>query len=97
MSQSRMQVVWPILRTKILDFGGFDSSMTLVLWGGILTPIGDFPESLSQRISVEIISVGILGVGRDRHSHTHQAKQIRNNTKYTTNKQATKHAHNTNN
>ena len=38
------------LRTKILDFRGFDSSRILILWGGILRSIGNFPESLSQRI-----------------------------------------------
>ena len=30
------------LRTKVLDFGGFDSSIILVLRGGILMPIGNF-------------------------------------------------------
>ena len=36
------------LRTKILDFRGFDSGRILILRGGILMSIGDFPESLSQ-------------------------------------------------
>ena len=40
------------LHTKILDFGGIDSSIILILWGGILRSIWDFPESLSQRILV---------------------------------------------
>ena len=31
------------LRTKILDFRGFDSSRILSLMGGIPRPIGDFP------------------------------------------------------
>ena len=35
------------LRTKILDFRGFDSSRMLTLRGGILRPTGDFPESWS--------------------------------------------------
>ena len=32
------------LRTKILDFRGFDSSRILIVRGGILMSIGDFPE-----------------------------------------------------
>ena len=36
--------------TKILDFGGLDPSRVLILRGGILRYMGDFPESLSQRI-----------------------------------------------
>ena len=31
------------LRTKILDFIGFDSSIILMLWGGTLLSIGDIP------------------------------------------------------
>ena len=33
------------LRTKSLDFRGFDSSIILMLKGGIPRPIGNFPES----------------------------------------------------
>ena len=40
------------LRTKILDFRGFDSSRILILRGGILMSIGSLPESLSQAILV---------------------------------------------
>ena len=36
------------LPTNIVDFGVFDSSIRLLLRGGILMPIEDFPESLSQ-------------------------------------------------
>ena len=50
------------LRTKMLDFTGFDSSRTLVSRGGIPRPKGNFPESLSQAILVGIILVGRLGV-----------------------------------
>ena len=50
------------LRTKILDFREFDSSIILILRGGIPRPIGNFPESLSQAILVGIILVGRLGV-----------------------------------
>ena len=50
------------LRTKILNFGGFDSSRNLILRGGTLMSIGDIPESLSQQILVGIILVGRLGV-----------------------------------
>ena len=37
------------LRTKILDFRGFDSSRILVSRGGIFMSTGNFPESLSQK------------------------------------------------
>ena len=50
------------LCTNIMDFGGFDSSTILILSGGILRPIGDFPENLSQTILVGIMLVGRLGV-----------------------------------
>ena len=42
----------PNLPTNIVDFGGFDSSIILILRGGIPRPIGDFPESLSQAMLV---------------------------------------------
>ena len=48
--------------TTILDFRGFDSSEILILRSGILAPIGDFPESLSQAILVGIVLVGRLCV-----------------------------------
>ena len=38
--------------TNIVDFGGFDSSVVLILRGGILMSIGDFPEVLSQAMLV---------------------------------------------
>ena len=50
------------LRTNIVDFRGFDSSIILILRGGILRPIGNLPESLSQAILVGIMLVGGLGV-----------------------------------
>ena len=50
------------LRTKILDFGGFVSSIVSILRGGILMSTGDFPESLSQAILVGVMLVGRLGV-----------------------------------
>ena len=49
------------LRTKTLDFRGFDSSRVLILTGGIIMPIGQIPESLSQAILVWIILVRRLG------------------------------------
>ena len=52
------------LRTKILDFRGFDSSVILFLRCGILMSIGDPPESLSQAILVGIMLVGRLGAAR---------------------------------
>ena len=50
------------LPTTIMDFGGFDSSIILILRGGNPRPIGDFPESLTQAILVGIMLGGTLGV-----------------------------------
>ena len=50
------------LCTKILDFRGFDSSIILMLRGGIPRPIGNFPEVLSQRILAGRFFVGRFGV-----------------------------------
>ena len=50
------------LPTNIMDFGGFDSSIILMLRGGLLMSIGNFLESLSQAILVGIMLVGRLGV-----------------------------------
>ena len=52
------------LRTKIMDFRGFDPSMILIFRGGIRRPIGNFLEILSQRLLVGINLVGRLGVRR---------------------------------
>ena len=52
----------PNLPTNIVDFGGFDSSIILILRGGIPRPMGNFPESLSQALLVGIMLVGRLGV-----------------------------------
>ena len=46
------------LRTEILELRRFDSSRILILRGGILMSIGDFPESLSQAILVGIMLLG---------------------------------------
>ena len=54
----------PNLPTNILDFRGFGSSIILVLRGGILMSIGDFPESLSRAMLVGVMLVGGLGVIR---------------------------------
>ena len=50
------------LRTKIVEFGGFDSSRFLILRGGIPMYIGNFPVMLGQAILVRIILAGRLGV-----------------------------------
>ena len=52
----------PNLPTNIVDFTGFDSNTILILRGGILMSIGDFPEILSQAMLVGIMLVGRLGV-----------------------------------
>ena len=49
-------------RTNIMDFRGFDSSIILIIRGGTLMSIGDFPEDLSQAMLVGIMLVGRLGV-----------------------------------
>ena len=50
------------LRTNIAVFGGSYSSRILVSRGGIPRPMGDFPESLSQRILVLSVLVWRLAV-----------------------------------
>ena len=54
------------LRTNIMDFRGFDSSIILSFRAGIPRPIGNSPESLSQAILAGIMLVGELGVCRVR-------------------------------
>ena len=54
------------LRTKTLDFRGFDSSRILILRGGILMSIGNFPERFSRATFVGMILVGRLDVARVR-------------------------------
>ena len=57
------------LHTNIMDFGGFDSSIVLILRGGILMSIGDFEEDLSQAMLVGIMLVGRLGVSAPGLGH----------------------------
>ena len=54
------------LRTKILDFGGFDSSRILTSKGEILMFMGNFPQGLGQQVLAGIILVGRLGVRPSR-------------------------------
>ena len=51
------------LRTNNLDFPGFDSSISW-LRGGILVSVGNFREALSRQILVGMILAGRLGVKR---------------------------------
>ena len=53
------------LPTNIVDFGGFDSSIILILRGGIPRPIVNFPEGLSQAMLVGVMLVGGLGVQKN--------------------------------
>ena len=58
------------LPTNIVDFGGFDSSIILVLRGGILVPTGDFPENMSQAMLVGCNfsrRIGRKTDGQDQH------------------------------
>ena len=48
--------------TKIMDFRGFDSRIILIVRGGILRSVEDFPEMLSQRTLVGTILVRRLAV-----------------------------------
>ena len=62
------------LPTSIMDFRGFYSSIILMLRGGLIMSIGDFPESLSQAILVGIMVVGRLGVQTARKgAHSSQS------------------------
>ena len=50
-----------------MDFRGFDSSIILILRGGIPSSVGDFPEeSLTQAMLVGVVLVGRLDVPRKR-------------------------------
>ena len=57
-----LYVITADLPTNIVDFRGFDSSIILILRGGILMSMGDFPESLGQAMLVGVMLVGRLGV-----------------------------------
>ena len=48
----------------IIEIRGGDSSIILIVWGGIIMSIGDFQENLSQQISVGITLVERLAVQR---------------------------------
>ena len=50
----------------IMDFRGFDSSISLILRGGILVSIGNFPESSSPAMLVGLMLVGGLGASHHR-------------------------------
>ena len=63
----------PNLPTNIVDFRGFDSSIILILRGGILMSMEDFPESSSQAIVVGIMLVGRSGVHRRGYARSLQA------------------------
>ena len=58
------------LRTNIMDFRGFDSSIILIIRGGIPRSIGNFLESLSQAMLVGVMLVGRSGVTPAFVQHT---------------------------
>ena len=67
------------LRTKTLDFRGFDSSIVLNLRGRIPRPIGNFREVLSQAIlSVGRILIGRLGVHEAQSAQSGSISEGRN-------------------
>ena len=59
--------------TNIVGFRGLDSSIILIIRGGILTSIGDFPESLSQAMLVGTMLVGRLGMRRQGTVSKHRS------------------------
>ena len=59
-----------------MDFRGFDSSIILILRGGIPRPLGTLPESLSQAILVGIILVGRLSAALDGGKISYVQEQI---------------------
>ena len=63
------------LRTKILDFRGFDSSRISILGCGIPRSIGNIPESLSQGILAGIILVGRLALPSGKHGKAPGTKE----------------------
>ena len=54
--------VTPNLPTNIVDFRGLDSSIILIIRGGIPMSIRDFQEDLSQAMLVGVMLVGGLCV-----------------------------------
>ena len=77
------------LRPKILDFKGFDSSIILILRGGLFVSVGNFPEIRSQTILAGIILVGRLGVHLCMFSRKQNVHKIEANNEITTNKSNT--------
>ena len=65
----------PNLPTNIVGFRGLDSSIILIVRGGIPRPTRKFPESLSQAMLVGIMLVGRLGVHTYLHTYT-QRRQV---------------------
>ena len=58
----RNMAVRPISLLTLWVSEGFHSSIMILLMGGILMSMGDFPESLSQAMPVWTILAGRLGV-----------------------------------
>ena len=52
----------PNVPTNVVGFRGFDSSVILMLRGGISRPTGNRRESLTQAMLVGTMLVGRLGV-----------------------------------
>ena len=77
------------LHTKILDLRGFDSSIILILRGGIRMSIGNIPESLSQAILIGIILVGRLGTQNKKPCRCSVGQLIASGSNTTCNEQRT--------
>ena len=69
------------LRTEILDFSGFDSSIILILRGGIPRPMGNIPEFSSPGILVGTILAGIFGLSRETGRSPQNFKHITSTTR----------------
>ena len=65
--------------TNIVDFRGFDSSIILIIRGGIPRPLGDIPESLSQAMLVGNMLVGRLGVKLNNLDEHKLTRRLYNN------------------
>ena len=65
------------LRTKILDFGGFDSSIIFIIRGGIMVSVGKVSAIWSREILVGLILVWRLGVQSFRWNQRCHDKHMR--------------------
>ena len=68
----------PNLPANIVGLRGFDSSIILNSRSGILRPMGNFPESLSQAMLVGVMLAGRFGVHTCVHEPLASSPLVRN-------------------